>query len=129
MTHGDGPDFVPATREISIGRGVLYRPVRSWHSGTYAGERLESVGGDRSGCIVGELGGGLKVTTPPRTVTHRVYWNASDPEDRISAFLSYPDGMSGVSEYHWEAMADDVERFVKEEELESWILDQIGDPS
>ncbi len=32
--------FIPGTRTIPVGGGVVYRALRSWHSGTFSGERL-----------------------------------------------------------------------------------------
>lgn len=121
--------FVPATRAISVGRGVVYRPLRSWHSGVFAGERLPSDRGDRSGCVLGQLRG-LDVTVPPKTYTHRLYWNSDDPTKFVSCFLSYPNGMSIVGEYHWEASIDgEIARFSSEDEAERAILDAIGNAS
>lgn len=104
------PDrFIPCTREIEIGDGVRYRPIRSWHSNTFAGERLTEVGGDRSGCM--HTMGGRRWAPIPNTVTHRLYWHESDPERTVSAFLSYPGAMSSGNEYFWEANIDDCVRF------------------
>ncbi len=116
-------DFIPATRAVSIGHGIVYRPIRSWHSGVLAGERYDpKPREDRSGCIVGQLRG-LDVTQPPRTVTHRIYWSPDRPKRWISAFLSYPNGMSCVDHYHWEVLIDgEVERFSTEEECEAAIV-------
>lgn len=121
-------DFLPATREISIGRGVVYRPIRSWHSGTYAGERITNVHGDRSGCVTNVPGSLTQHCPPPYTVTHRVYWNKRDPERTVSAFLSYPNGMGCCPDYFWEAMgSDEPERFPSEEECETRILEWLSD--
>lgn len=134
-------EFIPGTREIDIGRGVVYRPIKSWHSGTYAGEQAESIPGsnDGSGCctvIPTPLPGGRvfqrKMCDPPKTVTHRLYWNKRRPDVKVSAFLSYPNGMGFtlMGAYFWEVMlpeADDVERFEQEEEVEAAILNCIGD--
>jgi hypothetical protein len=119
--------FVPATREIAIGDGVVYRPIRSWHSGTYAGEGLLRMpSGDRSGCVDDDGS-----TQPPLTVTHRLYWNVAKPEDMISAFLSYPGAMGCCDEYFWEAyIGDDVERWTgetAEADMEKAILGALGD--
>lgn len=118
--------FVPATRAISIGNGVVYRPIRSWHSGVYAGERRTIVSGDASGCIM-QHPSGLDVTMVPRSYTHRLYWNVADPSKTISAFLSYPDAM-GYSHgtYFWEVYLGEVERFLTEEECEAAIINAIG---
>jgi hypothetical protein len=121
------PVFIPTTREVSIGDGVVYRPIRSWHSGTCAGEgHLHMPHGDRSGCIDDD-----GKTSPPHTVTHRLYWNVSNPKDTISAFLSYPNAMGLVDEYFWEAIVgDDVERWIggtAEADMEQFILGLLGD--
>ena len=97
-----GERFVPCTREIEIAPNIVYRPVRIWHTGVFAGENIASVGGDRSGCV-GNIDG-IPMTHVPSTVTHRVYWNRSRPDICVSAFLSYPGAMGAVDEYFWEAM-------------------------
>ena len=119
-------DFVPATREIEIGAGIVYRPVRSWHSGVYAGERLEIVGSDKSGCLIGRHGS-LSTCLPPKSYTHRIYWRrGGDPSKHISAFLSYPGGMVTTDRYVWEmavrGFADgEIYRFTDETEMEGRI--------
>lgn len=99
-------DFIPCTSPRSIGDGIFFRPIRSWHSGTYAGEKLYKIPGsnDGSGCLFSEkLSDVLPVCSPPHTVTHRLYWHEKDPNQTISAFLSYPNGMGVCDEYFWEA--------------------------
>lgn len=122
--------FIPCTREVSIGDGVVYRPIRSWHSGTFGGERLpQNKNGDRSGCVYPD--GSMN---PPLTVTSRLYWNVARPEDTISAFLSYPNGMGCLSEYFWEELGcrtdGDISRYRgpnAEANMESVILARLGD--
>lgn len=46
-----GGDFIPTTREVCIGAGVVYRPLRSWHANIPAGEGVSSIRGDGSGCL------------------------------------------------------------------------------
>lgn len=120
------PDvFIPCTREIDIGDGVRYRPIRSWHSGTYAGEHLESVGGDSSGCVTKDPRDirSFDKCYAPSTVTHRLYWHIDAPEHTVSAFLSYPKGMGSIDAYFWEATTgeDGPERFGDEAEMEARI--------
>lgn len=117
------PDFLPATREIEIAGGVRYRPIRSWHTGCFAGEHITSINGDASGCA--KLVAGAWATSPPYTVTHRLYWHPSNPEKCVSAFLSYPNGMGCCDEYFWEASVNDCERFTgptAEEDCEAAIV-------
>ncbi len=111
--------FVPCTRAISVGAGVVYRPLRSWHSGVFAGERLDIVNGDRSGCVIKSQYCRDGVAPIPYTYTHRLYWNAEGRT--VSAFLSYPNGMGCSESYFWEAMLEDVERFWSEEEMEDAV--------
>lgn len=124
-------DFIPATAARSIGGGVFFRAIRSWHSATFAGEKLEKIPGsqDGSGCLYREhIGGVLLTCAPPLTVTHRLYWHERDPSNTLSAFLSYPDAM-GCSDgrYFWEACGidpDDVTRYfgdAAETEMETAI--------
>jgi len=107
--------FIPTTMSRAIGDGVFFRPVRSWHSATFAGEKLtERAGGDRSGCMFPERFHGLEVCSIPYTVTHRLYWHEKAPDNTISAFLSYPGAMGFSEEYFWEANGsdeNDVTRF------------------
>ena len=120
--------FIPCTREIAIGDDVVYRPTRMWHSGTYAGEGLASVHGDGSGCVDSE-----GQCSAPKSVTTRLYWNVHRPDDSVSAFLSYPDGMGCLHEYFWETLgtaADgDVERWTgpdAEQNMEEAIRTALG---
>lgn len=111
--------FIPATMARAIGAGVFFRPIRSWHSGTRAGEKLERIPGstDRSGCLFDERVGGLLVCSPPLTVTHRLYWHERDPSKTVSVFLSYPNGMGCSDEYFWESYGidpEDIKRYFGE---------------
>ena len=128
-----GERFIPCTREVSIGRGVVYRPIRSWHSGVLAGEGITSIRGDGSGCLKRQEGDEYYVAPRPQTVTHRLYWNVRT--DRcVSAFLSYPNAMGCCDQYFWEANVstgdDSIQRWAglhAEEEMETAILTEIGD--
>jgi hypothetical protein len=119
-----GERFVPCTREIEIAQNIVYRPVRMWHTGVYAGENIASVHGDGSGCV--QQINGQAMTNVPATVTHRAYWNRSRPDVCVSAFLSYPGAMGACEEYFWEAMlmngAPDAEN---EQEAEDAASDPI----
>ena len=122
-------EFIPGTMEREIAKNIVFRPVRSWHSNTYAGEGLYEVKGDGSGCLIaqGKYGNtiGLDVCMKPLSVTHRVYWNKKKPDKIISAFLSYPNGMGYYGSYFWEALGtreDDIERFDDEKEMERKII-------
>jgi len=117
-------DFIPTTCEREISPNIVFRPIRSWHSGTFAGEGLSKIPGtsDGSGCLKGK--GYCNV---PLTVTHRLYWNRKTNKT-ISAFLSYPGGM-GIrgGEYFWEIYSGDgdIERFSAETEMESRIKELL----
>lgn len=130
-----GEWFIPATMARAIGGGVYFRPIRSWHSATYAGEGLTKIPGtnDGSGCLFSETLRGLKVALPPSTVTHRLYWHERNPDDTISAFLSYPDSMGACDVYFWEALRviedEDITRFFgdnAEAEMETAIRDHFA---
>lgn len=109
--------YIPTTAEREVVPGIVFRPIRSWHSLSYAGEGLEYMPGtkDRSGCLKKEETYGLNICTRPLTVTHRLYWNKKNSDKTISAFLSYPDGMGSADEYFWETLGTrkdgDIERF------------------
>jgi hypothetical protein len=123
--HNGRLTFVPATKPVHVGEGVFYRPLRSWHSGVYAGELLEIVGGDRSGCCDAKKEGEPQRCYVPKSYTHRWYWHEDEPDCTISAFLSYPGGLGISGEYFWEANIADCERFSgakAEERLERAIL-------
>lgn len=121
-------EFIPCTMERHIGNRIYFRPIRSWHSGVYAGEGLYKIPGtdDRSGC----LRRGIDREEPcsrPLTVTHRIYWYEKIKDKLISAFLSYPNGMGAVEKYFWEIYPTEdrnIERFIgdkAEEEMEEMI--------
>ena len=105
--------FIPCTIARSIGDGIFFRPIKSWHSGTYAGEHLLKIPGtiDGSGCVRSEA---ERTCSIPLTVTHRLYWHEHYPTAKVSAFLSYPDAMGcSNGEYFWETygISGDVERY------------------
>jgi hypothetical protein len=122
--------FLPCTREVDIGDNVVYRPIRSWHNGAYAGEHRTNVDGDGSGCMK-QLSDHRQIADVPRTAIHRLYWNRKNPENTVSAFLSYPDGMGAVQRYFWENYpakdSDDVSRHFSEEEMENEIREMLKD--
>lgn len=120
--------FIPCTMEREISKNIVFRPVRVWHSNSYAGERLLNVSGDCSGCMKKLFN--QEVCNIPYTVTHRLYWNKKNPKLRVSAFLSYPDAM-GCSDgkYFWEICSTrkdgDIERYFgddAEKEMEKDII-------
>lgn len=118
-------EFIPCTMARHISDGVMFRPVRSWHSATYAGEKLEIVGSDRSGCARKD-GPYSFMCSIPLSVTHRLYWHKDAPDKTVSAFLSYPNGMGCSDEYFWETygLGEDVERWfgdAAEQEMETAI--------
>lgn len=118
-------DFIPATMEREIYKNIVFRPIRSWHSNTYAGERLKIYNGDRSGCEMDDM-----LCRIPYTVTHRLYWNKNNPEKTISAFLSYPNGMGNCANYFWEiypAKNSDIERFSCELRMEEYLIGMLKD--
>lgn len=129
--------FIPTTMEREIAPNIVFRPIRSWHSGTYAGEKLLKIPGknDGSGCMkkIWNNGYELEVCNIPYTVTHRLYWNKNNPDNTISAFLSYPDGMGAMDEYFWETLGTsedgDIERFRgegAEKEMEEKIIKTLS---
>ncbi|HEY5339895.1 MAG TPA: hypothetical protein VIK27_02620, partial [Candidatus Aquilonibacter sp.] len=124
-----GERFLPTTREVSIGRGVVYRPVRFWTQATYAGEGIASVRGDSSGCA--REVNGLPMCSAPSVAIHRAYWNVAKPSQSVSAFLSYPGAMGACDEYFWEAyLHSEPERWIgpnAEAEMEAAIVAELGD--
>jgi hypothetical protein len=128
--------FIPTTKETSIGKNIVWRPVKSWHSANFAGEKLtimpgqDPKTGDRSGCMLEE--NGLHLCMIPLTVTHRIYWNKRTKKE-VSTFLSYPDAMGcSNGKYFWELLnpnINDTERFFgdnAEEKMEERIKKLIG---
>ncbi len=122
-------EFIPTTMEREIAKNIVFRPIKSWHSCTYAGERKEKLpdSNDCSGCM--RIIDRLPRCSLPLTVTHRIYWNKKNPDVKISAFLSYPDAMGCSSgKYFWEVYGtrkEDVERFFgdnAEKEMERKII-------
>lgn len=122
-------EFIPCTMERHIGNRIYFRPIKSWHTGVYAGEKLYKIPGTNggSGCLRRDTGKYQDLCSPPLTVTHRLYWHEKNKDKTISAFLSYPNGMGAMKEYFWEiypAEDGDIERFVgdkAEEEMEEMI--------
>lgn len=126
-------DFIPATVEREVAPNVVFRPIRCWHSLTYAGEGLTKVNGDGSGCLTADG----RYCSRPLTATHRIYWN-KETKAFVSSFLSYPGGMGyfgdgdGRQQYFWEINAtgfDDVERYATEEEMEERVIEVLSRPS
>lgn len=112
-------EFIPGTYEREIAPNIVFRPIKSWHSATYAGERITIINGDRSGCMLKD-----HICHIPSTVTHRIYWNKVTKEE-VSAFLSYPNAMGCYPDYFWEIYSpkmSDCERFGTEIEMETRIL-------
>lgn len=126
MSLTPGLDFIPATLEREIFPHIVFRPIKSWHSGTYAGEGLYTIPGtsDGSGCLRRDTIGPLKVCGQPLTVTHRAYWHTQTGE-WISSFLSYPNGMGAWDRYFWEIYfrkTDFASRFPEEAEMEQTVI-------
>ena len=122
-------DFIPGTCERKVSAYVVFRPIRSWHSLTYAGEGIKIVNSDRSGCV--DDNGRC---SPPKTVTHRVYWRTDEPSRCLSSFLSYPGAMGYFGQtlegqYFWEIypVGKDVERFATEIEMEARVIELLGE--
>lgn len=125
-------EFIPTTIEREVAPNIVFRPIRSWHSATYAGEKLTKIPGtdDGSGCMKLDSSPYSEMCGIPLTVTHRLYWNKNNPDRTISAFLSYPNAMGCVDEYFWETLGTgedgDTERFFgdnAEKEMESKIIE------
>ena len=121
-------NFIPATMEREIAKDIVFRPIKSWHSNTYAGEKEEHLPNetDRSGCA--RKIDGLWYCPIPLSVTHRKYWHRKNPKYTISAFLSYPNGLGAVDKYFWEALGTInkyEERFFSEEEMERKIIKKL----
>lgn len=145
LTRDGKSIFLPATCNREVVPGIVYRAIRSWHRGTYAGEGLEQVHGDASGCIksvnvsnppvntrgaITTLSMDMNMTTQPKTTDHRLYWHVDFPDDTISAFLSYPNGMGMCDSYFWEAypMSDGEERWsgdAAEIEMEEAVIAEL----
>lgn len=122
-------NFIPGTSPREIAPGIFFQPIRSWHSGVYAGEGLTSVDGDSSGCLRKDKDRfGLDYCSPPLTVTHRVYWNEKTGKD-LSVFLSYPNGMGCCNSYFWEVypVGDDIARFPTETEMEAEVVKLLSE--
>jgi hypothetical protein len=119
-------DFIPTTCERKVSGKIVFRPIKSWHGNTYAGEGLKIHNGDRSGCLK-DSDGVLEQCYKPLTVTHRVYWHRGNPEEEVSAFLSYPNGMGAMDCYFWEAyITRDTPRFTSEEEMERKVVRHLN---
>ena len=129
------PDFLPGTLAREISPGIFFRPIRSWSCGTYAGEGLEVVNGDGSGCLRAYSHLGMDTCFAPWAATHRFYWHIAAPTVLISAFQSYPGKMGhftldGKEVYFWEIyngnLLDDIERFAEEAEMEKRVIEILN---
>ena len=118
--------FIPCTKEREIAPNIVFRPRRSWHSATFAGEGLFQVHGDGSGCLHRDAKPYSPLCSPPLTVTHRKYWHKLTDRS-ISAFLSYPNGMGDCGSYFWEIypINGDIARFSSETEMEEAIVREL----
>lgn len=120
--------FIPGTIERNVAKNIVFRPIKMWHSGTFAGEKLEKIPGseDHSGCMrkVMFKGHEWEMCPLPYTVTHRWYWHKKNQERTISAFLSYPNAMGCSDRYFWEIYPykGDVGRFDNEKEMEKSVI-------
>jgi len=128
--------FIPGTKERHVTPDIVFRPIRSWHCNTYAGEGLFNNHGDGSGCLIKDKEKDLfKICHQPKAVTHRIYWHKNHPGEHISSFLSYPDGMGAVPSYFWEIYPveseegySDIERFYgdnAEQEMEKRVIELL----
>ena len=117
--------FMPNTKKHDTSSEfVVWRTIRSWHSNTYAGEGLFKAPNtnDGSGCLMeSKEKSPLSMCMKPFTVTHRQYWHRWNKSLKVSAFLSYPNGMGCNDQYFWEALTNDANRYWSEQEMENAI--------
>jgi len=118
-------NWLPATMEREIAPNIVFRPIRSWHTGVFAGEGLTKLPNtdDRSGCILGKLCS-IDVCAPPGSVTHRIYWNRITGK-ALSSFLSYPNSLGVCDTYFWEiypSASGQPKRFLSEEKMEAAVI-------
>lgn len=138
MTIPDEFGFEKVTMWHSIGNGIKWRYYRHWGQNHWAGEGysdLKKFGrDDRSGCLSKDCkvqtpldapGKGswltMDMVTPPMVFLAREYFKG---KERISAVLSYPDGLGAVDRYFWEIWPDkngDCSRFFSEKEMETAV--------
>lgn len=119
-------NFIPRTKNIKISENIFYRPIKSWHSGTFSGEGLYAIPGtsDASGCLKTH-----GVCSPPLTVIHRIYWHKDYEDATFSAWLSYPNAMGLIPDYFWEISNKneyDVHIFHSEQEMEDYIIEYFN---
>lgn len=116
----------PGLKWHAVG-GIEWNLYKHWGQGVWAGEGLEVVNGDRSGCI--KFIGVERYTSPPVIVQARTYRSNSTGAS-LSAVYSYPMGIGLVDHYFWEIYpgrdGDNPERFDSEDEMEQAIKEILG---
>lgn len=120
-------EFIPNTIERKVTDKIVFRPIKSWHSGTYAGEGLRYIPGtsDGSECIKYVSCYSSAVCSPPMSVTHRLYWHIDNPDRVVSVFQSYPGGLGAWSEWFWELLDDQTGENIRqatEAEIEADVI-------
>lgn len=121
-------DMFPGLRTRQLTDTISWRFYKHWGQNWPAGEGLEILNGDRSGCVFDI--NGMKWTGVPSVVQARVY---EGPKGWISAVYSYPHGIGYMPDYFWEIYApetpdlmEDVERFDTEEEMEARVTELLS---
>lgn len=102
--------------------GITWTFYKHWGQGYLAGEGIEEVNGDRSGCV--RYMNGLPWTSKPVVAQARLY---ESDKGHISAVFSYPHGIGLEDGYFWEIydydLCRDPERFSTEQDMERRIAE------
>lgn len=111
----------PGLKKRQLTETISWEYYKHWGQCYCAGEGLEEMHGDHSGCI--HRINGTEWTNPPSVVQARVYKGF---KGAVSAVYSYPYGIGLEDHYFWEiygrdGVETDVERYDTEEEMEERI--------
>lgn len=122
------PIFYEACKTRHLTPEITWRFVKHRNMGSWAGERILSMDGSRNGCLLQTSLGNL--CAAPLAVQYRQYEGYGRT---ISAFLSYPFGMTPDPTYQWEILElgeeySEPERFDTEEEMETRIIAILTSP-
>lgn len=90
-------DIVPGTAWHTLAPGITWCFYQHWATGYLAGEGVEQVQGDGSGCLRYYPGWPYPLTTPPRIAQARLY---RSERGEVSALLWYPS--PPAPHYRWE---------------------------
>ncbi len=118
----------PSLMQRQLTDEITWRFYKHWGQGYLAGEGIEEVHGDHSGCV--HWINGMRWVSPPCVAQARLYESSKGD---ISAVYSYPNGIGAEDRYFWEIwapgqhdlMPGGPERFDTEAEMEQRVIELL----